>query len=799
MRVSSAQELRAALRAAWGLNRHSVVEVTTDRRTNVERHREVQRAAQRAASDALRVFSAAMVSAPTFAGCSREAARSFFLPVVAGAAYYRFALPLAKPLTAGAGDGGVRRGMRLQIWLTVGCLRVLGEGEVSPLPGLHAETLAQAEQQVAALCELLVGVTVPMSTALLGGRFAAWLARGVGVPAEGLLPSVRCGLEAALLSALASPAGGSLAKVLNAAAGGSCSSLPSRPALGPGGAAVNALLDCRGGPAAAAAEAESLVAAGFTTLKLKVARQADPLADAAAVLAVRQAVGPAVVLRADANQRWSLQEAVQFGAAAAPARLQYVEEPVAGGADGAAAFFLATGVHTALDESIDQGRLDTAQPLPAGVAALVLKPSSLGGFERALQLAAWARAAGAAAVISSAFESPAGLQQLGALAAAVDPEGVTHHGLATQDWFCEAAQIPELLGPKRSRSPRGVVLGQLIPRRVQLFGREAGTAAAAERRLEVSTAAGDFGFRLLEVSPPGSSSNNSDGNGKGSSTGSSTGISGNGAGAAASAPRPAVVFLHGFLGSADEWAPHMHALASSGRRCVALDLPGHGATTTTMGAAAASGCSLPAAAEAVAALLQRAGLQGCTLVGYSLGARLALAVAARRPELAGRVVAVSGTPGIEAAGPRAARAARDDGVAESLRRGGVQAFVRRWYQQPMWASLRAHPRFASVAAARARQPGGAAALGAALSAMSPGRAPAVWAELEAAAAAGSLPPLLLVAGALDPKFVGVAERLEAALNARRAGAAHAATLPGCGHAAHLERPLELLRLLADFV
>lgn len=34
--------LAPALRAAWGLNRHSVVEVVTDRGTNVELHRLVQ-------------------------------------------------------------------------------------------------------------------------------------------------------------------------------------------------------------------------------------------------------------------------------------------------------------------------------------------------------------------------------------------------------------------------------------------------------------------------------------------------------------------------------------------------------------------------------------------------------------------------------------------------------------------------------------------------------------------------------------------------------------------------------------
>src|SRR5665648_19901 len=39
---------------------------------------------------------------------------------------------------------------------------------------------------------------------------------------------------------------------------------------------------------------------------------------------------------------------------------------------------------------------------------------------------------------------------------------------------------------------------------------------------------------------------------------------------------PAFVLLHGFSDSADCWRPTLAALASSGRRAVALDMPGFG-------------------------------------------------------------------------------------------------------------------------------------------------------------------------------------------------------------------------------
>ena len=48
----------------------------------------------------------------------------------------------------------------------------------------------------------------------------------------------------------------------------------------------------------------------------------QPLEDAAAVLHIREAVGKAVELRADANQKWCLSEALQFGHAVKGAGLQ---------------------------------------------------------------------------------------------------------------------------------------------------------------------------------------------------------------------------------------------------------------------------------------------------------------------------------------------------------------------------------------------------------------------------------------------------------------------------------------------
>ena len=53
---------------------------------------------------------------------------------------------------------------------------------------------------------------------------------------------------------------------------------------------------------------------------------------------------------------------------------------------------------------------------------------------------------------------------------------------------------------------------------------------------------------------------------------------------------------------------------------------------------------------------------------------------------------VSGTAGLTDMQQRQARREKDEGLAAALLAQGLPAFVRAWYQQPMWQSLRSHAR-----------------------------------------------------------------------------------------------------------
>ncbi|GFR45865.1 hypothetical protein Agub_g7316 [Astrephomene gubernaculifera] len=571
-KVTTSEGLAPALQAAWGLNRHSVVEVVTERSSNVELHRVVQAAALRAAKHAQFLATRCSTAA---AGTALGAAAATALPVapsapsaavtaasftIGGVAWRRYRLPLTQPLTTTAtatstkassssegwcgslfrgGSGAVsssgwfREGLLLRLRLRWSDGREAGSGvgEVAPLPELHAESLEEAEVQVAALSRLLVGVPLPPSLALLGGRVEGWLRGRLGLGEPGwLLPSVRFGLECALLSALASSLNTNLTHLLAAppppqppqpqpsqlsAATLTSSATPNERAQR---VLVNGLLsppvsgDEAADSAAAVAAATRLLAEGYTTIKVKVARRSDPCADARILAAIRTAVGPHVLLRADANRGWPSPEvAAAFGQAVAAAgvELEYLEEPTSDPRD-MAAFYQLTGIPVAADESLDEGLLLLTSPparsggasgggvygnnaggggtapsysgpgLPtnraAGLAAVVLKPAALGGVEAAVEVARWAQRRGVQVVVSSAFESSVGLAHLLQLAAALDANtpsntssssgssGTTsssatscvHHGFGTLQWFAadishEPLQLaPQLLPPSSS-------------------------------------------------------------------------------------------------------------------------------------------------------------------------------------------------------------------------------------------------------------------------------------------------------------------------------------------------------------
>jgi L-alanine-DL-glutamate epimerase-like enolase superfamily enzyme len=135
-----------------------------------------------------------------------------------------------------------------------------------------------------------------------------------------------------------------------------------------------------------AAQAERLVAAGYSYLKIKV--EGDVAHDVARVAAIRRRVGDAVHLTVDANQSWSVKNAISALNQMAEHRIDLAEQPVA--ANDFTGLKLVTDsvpVTIEADESADS--VDAVFRLVSGriVDSISLKIPKLGGLRNTLAAA----------------------------------------------------------------------------------------------------------------------------------------------------------------------------------------------------------------------------------------------------------------------------------------------------------------------------------------------------------------------------------------------------------------------------
>lgn len=161
------------------------------------------------------------------------------------------------------------------------------------------------------------------------------------------------------------------------------------------------------------------VEAGFQTLKLKVG--VGPKVDLARVKAVREAVGPSLALRLDANQGWTTHEAIQTINAFAEAELniELVEQPVAA-RDFKGLKEVKACVETPImaDESLfslhDGLKLLEMQACDY----LNIKLMKTGGISTALEIASLASSYGVECMLGSMLESRISVSAAAAVAAA---------------------------------------------------------------------------------------------------------------------------------------------------------------------------------------------------------------------------------------------------------------------------------------------------------------------------------------------------------------------------------------------
>jgi len=265
-------------------------------------------------------------------------------------------------------------------------------GEAAPLPGFSVEGVDEALEAVESWRAF-----VPES-----------LADVETIASAGLPPSASHGVEQALLGWLASTKGESVARLLGA--------------THTARVAVNAL-------AGDAAQARAAVAAGFKTIKVKVGI-APVDEDVRRVRNIRDAVGPTVALRLDANRAWSADDAERALRALADVGIELVEEPTKGLA---ALARLRAFASIGADESV-RTESDLDRVLREGAAdAIVVKPMLVGSLLASVRMLKRAAKANVDSVVTTALEG--GVGRCGAWAVAAAGPATLACGLDTGSWL----------------------------------------------------------------------------------------------------------------------------------------------------------------------------------------------------------------------------------------------------------------------------------------------------------------------------------------------------------------------------
>ncbi|KUO96230.1 2-succinyl-6-hydroxy-2,4-cyclohexadiene-1-carboxylate synthase [Ferroacidibacillus organovorans] len=246
---------------------------------------------------------------------------------------------------------------------------------------------------------------------------------------------------------------------------------------------------------------------------------------------------------------------------------------------------------------------------------------------------------------------------------------------------------------------------------------------------------------------------------------------------------PPLVWLHGWLGTAEEYLPFMEAFSKS-HRSLALDLLGHGKTQAKL---AQERYAMEEQVADLSAFLQKLN-EPVVLIGYSMGGRLALRLALAMPSRISCLILESASPGIERLEDRVARLRLDQTRAVQITRD-FPAFLAAWQGMPLFSSQRGMDKEdyeKLLARKRAQCPAGVAR---SMLGMSQGFGVPEWLKMRLFRS-----PVKLLSGAYDSAYVALGARL-----AEQFPCAKQYVIEKAGHHIHAERPSEFLRVLGEIL
>lgn len=237
---------------------------------------------------------------------------------------------------------------------------------------------------------------------------------------------------------------------------------------------------------------------------------------------------------------------------------------------------------------------------------------------------------------------------------------------------------------------------------------------------------------------------------------------------------PTLVCLHGFTGSSQTF----HSLFSLTNHwnILGIDLLGHGKTASFVHPYR---YRLEVLCHDLAEVIAQLGLSKFALLGYSMGARVALGFTVLFPRKVTHLILESGSPGLKDKAERELRKQSDQRLAQSIITQPIERFVDYWENLALFETQKHLSKCTQLRIHQERLQQNKWGLACSLMFMGTGIQPSFWEDLEHL----NKLSILLIVGELDHKFKQIAfqmKKVQPAISIR--------IIQGAGHCVHVERP-----------
>ncbi len=246
-----------------------------------------------------------------------------------------------------------------------------------------------------------------------------------------------------------------------------------------------------------------------------------------------------------------------------------------------------------------------------------------------------------------------------------------------------------------------------------------------------------------------------------------------------------ILLLHGFTGSKEDWQFITDNLTDK-FNVVTLDLIGHGGSPSPEDL---SYYKLDSIYKQLLQVTDRYNLKNISLLGYSMGGRIALNFALRFPHLINNLILESTTAGIEDDNQRKEREKRDLELADFIEKNSIETFIDYWMNLDIFNTQR---RFSDEKLKKIRYKklnNNKLGLANSLRGFSTGLMPPVYTQLK-----NLKKRTLLITGDLDSKYTEINKKILKLLPY-----GEHKIITNAGHNVHLEEPKKFIKAVNDFL